>query len=124
MASPLPHVAGSATSADAAEAALPRAGTARRAVLSAIRAAGLAGLTDEQIQERLALEFGPNTARPRRVELSGRIRAGEPPPDWALIVAHGTRATRSGCAATVWVSREVLERSQAGAQLGRLEAVR
>lgn len=94
----LPFVSGSPTSADAAEAALPRAGTARRAVLCAIHAAGLSGLTDEQIQERLALTMGPNTQRPRRVEL---LRAG-------LIVGYGTRRTRSGAEAVVWVDARAM----------------
>jgi len=104
---PLPSVAGSRTSAAAAEAALSRAGTDRRAVLSAIRDAGLDGLTDEECQERLALTMSANTQRPRRIEL---FRAG-------LIVGRGTRKTRSGRDAVTWVDAELLRRSLSGAQL-------
>ena len=56
---------GSATSKAAALSVAPRTGTQRRRVLDAIAASG--GLTDEEIQARLAMN--PSTQRPRRVEL-------------------------------------------------------
>jgi predicted ArsR family transcriptional regulator len=49
-----------------------------------------AGLTDEEIGDRLGL--GGNTARPRRIELARR----------GLVVKVGTRKTRSGRSADVW----------------------
>jgi len=99
MASRMPHVAGSATSADAAEAMEPRAGTMRARVLAAIRAAGWRGMTDEELIASTGLN--PSTARPRRVELA----------DAGIIVPSGTRAVRSGLQAVVWVDA-ILVRGQ------------
>jgi hypothetical protein len=103
-----PFVAGSQTSAAAADAALPRTGTQRRAVYDAIAAAGIHGLTDEECQDRLRMN--PSTQRPRRVELVER----------RLIMPLSKRPVRSGLRAVVWVTVEVFARTRAGAQL-RLE---
>jgi len=84
------------TSEAAAESANPQVATAiRESVFLAIKAAGENGLTDEQMQEQLGL--ASNTQRPRRWELShkGRIRQS------------GTRETKTGWQATVWVANEV-----------------
>ena len=65
-------------------------------VYQCINMAGHDGLTDEQIQDKLRLHG--NTERPRRWELShrdGRIRKS------------GTRKTKSGRMAAVWVANEV-----------------
>lgn len=55
------------TSVAAAEAMLPRSGTARYKVLEFIFQRGERGATDEEIME--GLHMSPNTARPRRNEL-------------------------------------------------------
>ena len=65
----------------------------RYRVLSAIKRAGLRGLTDEEIQVRLGMDG--NTERPRRRELeeSGKVRK-----------SGDQRKTRSGHFASVWVA--------------------
>lgn len=78
------------TQRQAAVAAYPNTGTARRRVLDFI--AHSAGATDEQIQE--GLRMNPSTQRPRRVEL---VEGG-----W-IEDSGRTRRTRSGTAAAVWV---------------------
>jgi hypothetical protein len=91
----------SPTSVEAAAQIAPRAGTLRSVVLRALAAAGADGMTDEELQDRLAM--GPSTQRPRRVEL---VQAG-------LVRDSGrTRSTRSGRQAVVWVAGE----STGGAQ--------
>lgn len=96
---PAPWVQGSRTSAAAAAAIEPRAQTLKSRVLSALRAAGSRGLTDDEIAEKTGL--GPNTARPRRVEL---VTAG-------LVSDSGrTRTAAGGGAATVWVAGAVAHR--------------
>ena len=88
-----PYQRHSPTSRAAAETVEPRVATLRRAVLDALRAAGEAGLTDEEMQTRLGM--GGNTQRPRRVELE---RGG-------LVRDSGrTRRTRGGREAVVWVA--------------------
>lgn len=89
----LPFVLGSETSKEAANAARPDAATQRDRVLAAIRAAGSAGLTDEQIANQLAMN--PSTGRPRRIELvqGGQVRD-----------SGRTRETRSGRQAVVWTA--------------------
>lgn len=83
----------SATSIEAAESMVPECATLRRAVLAAVRAAGEDGLTDEEVQDRLAMSG--STQRPRRRELE---KAG-------LVRDSGrTRQTRSGRNAVVWVA--------------------
>ena len=83
-----PAVAGSPTSAAAADSLTPSTlNELQRRVLEYIAARPS---TDEEIAEGLGLS--PSTARPRRVELWRR---------W-LIVQDGTRPTRSGRQATVW----------------------
>ncbi len=80
------------TSHQAAERILPRTGTQRRLVLSALSlAAPFNGFTDEELQDRLGMN--PSSERPRRIELltMGWIEdSGE------------TRVTRSGAKAIVW----------------------
>jgi len=83
----------SPTSKEAAEAIEPKAGTLRAKVLAFIRRQSRHGATDEEIQD--ALRMNPSTQRPRRVELvEQKLRAGS-----------GTRPTRSGRAAVVWVAK-------------------
>ena len=53
---------------------------------------GEIGATDEEMQ--IALSMNPSTQRPRRVELA---RSG-------IIRAEGTRKTRSGRSAVVWIA--------------------
>jgi predicted ArsR family transcriptional regulator len=80
-----PH---SPTSAAAAIAIEPAAGTLRRRVLEVIRSKPS---TDEEIQD--LLRMNPSTERPRRQEL---VQSG-------LVVDSGTtRKTRAGRAAVVW----------------------
>lgn len=79
------------TSDQAAQEARPIAASVREQVLEWIRSQGAKGSTDEECQ--LALNMNPSTQRPRRVEL---WRSG-------LIVGNGTRPTRSGRSAAVWV---------------------
>lgn len=89
----LPYIKDSATSAEAAERAEPRAGTDRALVLRAIRVGLMTaeGMTDDEIQS--CLDMNPSTVRPRRVEL---VRDG-------LVEDSGKRRkTRSGRLATVW----------------------
>jgi predicted transcriptional regulator len=82
------HQRHSPTSAAAAIAIEPAAGTLRRRVLEVIRSKPS---TDEEIADLLALN--PSTSRPRRIEL---VQAG-------LVVDSGTtRKTRSGRQAVVW----------------------
>lgn len=82
----------SPTSVAAAMAALPRAGTQKNAILSIIRDAGAAGLTDEQIATLSGLD--ENTVRPRRVELAEE--------GW-IHLSGEFRKTRHGNDAQVWV---------------------
>lgn len=85
-----PYVAGSSTSAAAADRIEPVAGSLRGRVLELIRTAG--PITDQQIAERLRMD--PSTARPRRVELQ---RVG-------LVRQQGTARTRAGREAALWVA--------------------
>lgn len=86
-----PYQRHSRTSRAAAERIEPQTGTLRRWALDAIRKAGDAGLTDEELGERIRLD--PSTARPRRIEL---VTAG-------FVVDSGARRrTRAGREATVW----------------------
>lgn len=80
------------TSEAAAEAARPISSSVRERVLEWIRSRGPDGSTDEECQ--LGLSMNPSTQRPRRIELmrSGQIRE------------QGTRPTKSGRAAAVWVA--------------------
>jgi len=82
----------SATSVAASRSIEPVAGTARANVLAAIRSSVL-GLTDEQIQDALAMPA--STERPRRVELV----------ELKLVKDSGrTARTRSGRSAVVWIA--------------------
>lgn len=87
-----PAIRTSATSQAAADAIRPNAATLRARVLEAIRARP-EGLTDEEGQTVTGLEG--NTYRPRRRELekAGLVR-----------LSLGTRLTRSGRAAAVWIA--------------------
>lgn len=88
---PPPAQRHSATSVEAAEGIKPDASRLRALVLSAIVSGG--GLTDEEGIERTGLS--PSTYRPRRVEL---VQAGR------VADSGGTRPTRSGRKAAVWVA--------------------
>lgn len=88
-----PSQAHSETSIAAAEAIEPARSTLRDLVLAAIQAAGVDGMTDQEIQTRLRLD--PSTERPRRVELVVRGLVGD---------SGRTRPTSSGRRATVWVA--------------------
>lgn len=89
-----PHIHHSQTSQDAAISVLPRHRTLQEKVLDAITAAPN-GLNDEEIVEVTGL--APNTARPRRIELHN---AGK-------IESAGTRATKSGRQAQIWVGKGI-----------------
>jgi hypothetical protein len=83
----------SETSRGAAVDIRPDANRLRMLVLEALRRAGDAGMTDEEIQD--ALNMAGSTERPRRGELVGR----------GFVRDSGIkRAVRSGKPATVWVS--------------------
>jgi hypothetical protein len=79
------------TSAAAAAKATLRAGTARRRVLALL--VDVTDATDEELQR--ALDLGPNTQRPRRVEL---VEAGFVEP------TELTRPTSTGSASIVWTA--------------------
>ena len=74
---------------------MPHTGTARRRVLDAILLATRDGMTDEEIQDMLAMN--PSTQRPRRVEL---VEGG-----W-IEDSGARRPTRSGMDAVVWRGTE------------------
>ena len=83
------------TSEAAARAIGPRVAGLRGVVLEYIRRQGIYGATDQEIAIGLAgVVSGENTVRPRRGELQkdGHIRK------------RGTRKTRAGRQATVWVA--------------------
>jgi hypothetical protein len=86
-----PYQVHNETSRLAAQSIAPAAGTLRARVLAVIEAAP-GGLTDEE--GMTASGIGPSTYRPRRVEL------------WEAGLVHqaGTRLTRSGRSAQVWVA--------------------
>lgn len=83
----------SGTSVEAAEGIRPSTNRLRMVVLTELERVGPMGLTDEEIIDRTGLS--PSTARPRRIELvqGGQVRD-----------SGGTRQTRSGRRATVWVA--------------------
>lgn len=84
-----PSVAGSATSAAAADALAPATLNAmQRRVLAYLEQHGPS--TDEEIAAGLGMN--PSTERPRRIELARR----------GLVVEAGERKTASGRKATVW----------------------
>jgi hypothetical protein len=85
-----PSVKGSTTSAQAADSLGPATLNALQRQVLALLQATPEGLTDEQMQTRLAMN--PSTQRPRRIEL---MRLG-------LIVTGGTRKTKSNRNADVW----------------------
>jgi hypothetical protein len=85
-----PSVAGSVTSAAAADSLDGETLNAmQRRVLQLLQATP-GGLTDEEMQRRL--DMNPSTQRPRRIELARR----------GLVVEAGTRRAASGRLATVW----------------------
>jgi hypothetical protein len=100
-----PHVAGSATSAEAASEAKPSAAVWRARVFTFIEGKGTEGATDEEVQHALAL--GGNTQRPRRCELveSGRVRD-----------SGDTRLTKARRSAVVWVAVPPEEQAEAAQQ--------
>lgn len=69
----------------------PAAQHARKRALAAFEEAGDHGLTDDELERASGL--GPNTARPRRIDL---LKAG------AIVDSGEKRKTRRGHAATVW----------------------
>lgn len=89
-----PYQRHSQTSLDAADKIVGKSGTLRRSVYEIIWHAGSRGMTDEEVQNALAMN--PSTERPRRVELM----------DGGVICDSGkTRLTRSGRGAVVWVAK-------------------
>ena len=81
------------TSRDAAARALPGAETQAGRVLRCIVGAGVDGITDEQVSERLGLPL--NTVRPRRLELVER----------ELVLDSGdTTSTATGAQAILWLA--------------------
>ena len=88
----LPFQRHSATSRAAALAMRPKAGTKRARVLEYIASHGSYGTTDDEGMHDLAMDG--STYRPRRIELAQA----------RLIENAGTRPTRSGQQAVVWVA--------------------
>lgn len=91
------YVKGSVTSFDAAVHNLPKAGTQRRQILDAIRAAGDFGLTRDELE--VACGLSGNAVRPRVRELQDEGHIEED--------TEQTRRTRSGSQATVLVAKNV-----------------
>lgn len=91
-----PAAGAPATELASAIAVYPRSGTQRRKVLDAIHAAGMAGLTDEEISN--SLKMLANTERPRRVELE---EGG-----WIMDSGKKRKTEASGSDAVVWVLTE------------------
>ena len=87
-----PYQRNSVTSLEASLSIEPKAGTLRARVLTFLRDRGAWGATDQEMQS--ALNMDPSTQRPRRIELA---HAG-------LIVESGTRETRAGRQAVVWIA--------------------
>ena len=85
-----PAVAGSATSAMAADSLGPATLNAMQRRVLELLLQNPHGLTDEEQQAALAMN--PSTQRPRRIELVQR----------GLVVEDGTRKARSGRMAVVW----------------------
>lgn len=85
-----PSVAGSITSAEAADSMAPPVLNAMQRRVLELLVATPEGLTDEEMQRRL--QMNPSTQRPRRIELARR----------GLVVEAGTRKTASGRNASVW----------------------
>ncbi|NBW17299.1 MAG: hypothetical protein EBR82_55905 [Caulobacteraceae bacterium] len=85
-----PSVAGSITSAQAADSIGPATLNAMQRKVLELLEATPDGLTDEEMQRRLGMN--PSTQRPRRIELARR----------GMVVEAGTRRTASGRMAVVW----------------------
>lgn len=95
---PAPFIRQSATSRQAAELILPKAGTLRRKVYDFIAGCGPRGATDDEMQARIPMD--PSTQRPRRIELhKARLIEAASNTDCTA----RTRKTRSGRDAVVWV---------------------
>lgn len=88
-----PFVAGSYTSRAAAESMERGAGRLRAIVLDAIRLAGVAGATCDELEHALILTHQTCSARVRELVLGGHV-----------LDSGKRRKTRSGRAATVWVA--------------------
>lgn len=87
-----PYQPHSETSRAAAEAIAPSLNELQAVVYEAIKAAGLEGRTDDELQVELGMN--PSTERPRRIEVE----------KYGLVTDSGrTRPTRSGKQAHVWV---------------------
>jgi transcription initiation factor IIE alpha subunit len=86
------YVAGSDTSAAAAESIAPHCGRLQAAVLKHIRSCGDQGATDDEIEAALGLRH--QTSAPRRYELVLKS---------LILGSERRRRTRSGRLATVWV---------------------
>ena len=90
----LPYQRHSDTSHEAAKANAPASGTQRKAVFDLLEGHPV-GLIDEEIQN--LLEMNPSTERPRRIEL---VASG------LVVDSGGTRLTKSGRRAVVWMLAE------------------
>ena len=90
-----PHVDVS-TSIDAAESIEEVSGSVRRLVLKHIKRCGTYGATDDEIEIALSLRHQTASARRRELYLLGEI------------TSTGTRPTRSGRHAKVWIVRAAL----------------
>lgn len=94
-AAPAPYQRHSRTSRAAAESVEPKTGTKRAIALAFLRGRGMAGATDEEMQNHIPMNA--NTQRPRRVEL---VQA-------RLAMDSGrTRMTAGGDEAVVWLAKE------------------
>jgi transcription initiation factor IIE alpha subunit len=89
----LPSIKHSPESRAAAFHTVPAANTKRAVVLRFLESRGKAGATDDEMQ--LGLGMNPSTQRPRRIEL---YEGGH------IAKCTGTRTTRGGREAVVWIS--------------------
>jgi hypothetical protein len=91
----LPYQKHSPTSRQAAERAIPTAGTHRGILFDRFVELGSYGATDEELQDMT--KINPSSERPRRVKLLE---------DGWIKDSGRTRSTRSGAQAVVWVIRD------------------
>ena len=87
-----PFVAGSTTSAAAAESIAPTAGAIRERVLDMVRGCGVFGATCDEVEKLLDLRHQTASARLRELVLRGQI-----------VDSKRQRETRSGRQAVVYV---------------------
>lgn len=97
-----PFVSGSRTSRAAAAAKASSASTDERRVYEYIDQRGMHGATDDEVEVALDMRHQTASARRRGLVLKHRV-----------VDSQKTRATRTGCGATVWVTVASISRSTA-----------